>query len=270
MDKNILLSKWSTHTSNGCISKGIYLNENNEKILVKGNILGWYQPISEVISYKIAKLCGIETVKYEIAESNKYPEIKVEDFKYVSICKFLPYNITSLYDFCISQTHFKGITGDDFLYFYIKNVEDCKCNDLFKMFLIDALVGNTDRHLNNINIFINNDNKLKLATPFDFGESLLVGKMKPIINEDVESKPFKNYHKEQLQYINKIANPDKIQIPFKNSSIFKEEIKKEISDTLNLLEDDNRKNLILEFLNFRVDNIINEYVKYEENELNWS
>lgn len=268
--KTLLLSKWPTHTSNGCISKGVYLNKNEDEVLVKGNIMGWYQPIAEVVSYKIAKLCGVETVEYELEEASKYPNIKVNNFKYVSVCKILPYTIFSLYNYCNSQKDFKVLSSKDYLNLYIERVDDYKCNDLFKMLFVDALVGNIDRHLNNINVFINDKNKLKLATPFDFGESILVGNLNPNIKEDVKSKPFKDYHKNQLKYISEMCKPDKIILPFKNSSIFKEEIKKEISDTLNLLEDDNRKNLILEFLNFRVDNIINEYVKYEENELNWS
>lgn len=225
MDKKIyeIQDKWATKTSTGIISKGIYRNKlTGEKFFVKGNSeSGYLEPASEEMAYRIGNIVGIDTLPCRVVSNDKFPEINVYgSFKFVSISPVIPYNMTQFYEYVYTVT---GKEDIDYLEIYKKL--GLSEEHLYKMLLLDALVGNQDRHLNNFDIYYDyKENKIKNAIMLDFGASLLYN----ISEADLKiyegnkigpdkSKPFSETHYKQMFKIKKRLDPEYTNIKIKYS-----------------------------------------------------
>lgn len=211
-----LEEKWSTNTSNGIISKGIYKDEEGNEFFVKGNSeAGYLEPYSEVMVYKIAKLLGIETMEYWLEPKTKFPEIKVYgNCEHISVAHKLNLNLYKYSEYISSLP----LTEMD--YFKVYKLTSLSLNHLYKMLLLDAIVGNRDRHLNNFDVYLNKQTGyFENAIILDCGASLLYNLKDDELPElgDNEigpdyAKPFKKTHTDQMQFLNKEIKEEKRKI----------------------------------------------------------
>ena len=162
--KNILATK----TSYGVISKGIYIIDG-EEYLIKGNSgEGKLEPYSEGLVSVINEILGNYAIPYSIMDKNLFKEIKVYNgCNHVSVCKKHKNNLYQYADYLD--------TRDELRYYRI--LEDYKdfgfdSIKLRRLFITDALIGNKDRHLNNISLEYTND-KINIGPILDCGASLL-------------------------------------------------------------------------------------------------
>lgn len=203
-----LLDKQMTHTSNGVLSKGVYLKDGR-CVLVKGNskslisdVIG-YEPYSEVIASIIADMLEIPCVHYWLEPAENYPEINVHKIPYVSVCSILnKQNAVLLHMAEYLEMNF--VQKAD----YIHTVEETMGIEYFnKMLLFDAFIGNEDRHLNNIDLWYCTDNTVVPAPLMDNGASLLSWHSSTCINNSKlykgvdDCKPFFKYHRQQVTLV---------------------------------------------------------------------
>ena len=174
---------------------------NGKRVLIKGGSNPFRQePINEVVASKIMEVLDIDHVNYSIIQEKGYPYSACENFvskdnelvTAYQINKISKrYNDESVYQYLLRCSRLLGI----------KNAEI----NFNKMILVDYLIANEDRHLNNFG-FIRDVKSLKFigfAPIFDSGSSFGFDK----INEDIKPfndilcKPFKSTHQEQLTLI---------------------------------------------------------------------
>lgn len=267
----VLNSKWYTHTSTGIVSKGIY-TINGEEYFVKGNSEeGYLEPYSEVIASKVAKLLNLNSLKYDILPKEYFKEIKVYGkCRHVSICKKLDYNIEQFYN-TLSKIY--PNLGRDPLRIY-KEV-GLSQGHLWKMMLLDAFVGNQDRHLNNFDVMYKN-NKLVNAPILDTGASCLYNvkdsELKIYDGEKIgpdSSKPFKNTHSRQINFLEKQLDTNKNIFEHIQKERFFNALWKDCEKVFEELSD-RRVESIKSYLWQRYDKYINPYKKETEiNSFGW-
>lgn len=252
-----LVEKATTRTSRGMLSKAWY-SIDGKLCMVKGNSkentsIG-YEPYSEVMAYKIGSLLGFNCVPYWLGNVSDFPEITSFGLDYVSICpnylksdesnlKFYEYveNILGYTD----HSYWEDIVKGSFLE-----------HDISEMLLLDALIGNEDRHLGNFDIVQNNiTGKFYLSPIYDCGAGLLAWVPEEnVVSESYQyqhdkSKPFRSKHKTQL----KLIAPDLIRKHFGDHSF--SEILSVIKDDLEFLSTRRRKSVIT-YLRWRWELII--------------
>lgn len=206
-----LLEKRDTRTSRGILSKAWY-SLDDEPCMAKGNsmfdnIIG-YEPYSEVLAYKLGSLLNLNCIEYWLEEAYNFPEIKTYKLDYVSVCpNFLKTNEVDI----SLLTYIHTIKG----YPDINYWEDCIKNtnleeDISKMLILDYLIGNEDRHLNNIGLIYNSlTESFKVGPIYDNGASLLAWTANSDLNKATvphlldKSKPFRSKHRKQINLINK-------------------------------------------------------------------
>lgn len=204
----------------GWLDKGWYhINNDGVKYLVKGNSKAqwknvWskgYEPYSEVMASNIAEFLGITHIPYTLAEAKHFPEIKTNGIDHVSIC---PSYIKDGYR---TQNLYKWATQNGYVYKkgnVVEILDFCKEKSidltmLYRIILFDALVGNIDRHLRNIELFV----PIDLSKPphfvplFDNGGCLLAA----VPNTDLiasgipyvidYAKPFYRTHRKQIKLV---------------------------------------------------------------------
>lgn len=137
--------------SGGCLGKGWYCKDGVE-YLVKGNSqkdgFPCFEPYSEVIAYRVAKVLGLDTVEYTLADASLYPGIQVFGINHVSVCeKILLADGEQLLSFGALISLLYRDTPKDYLAAYARL--GLSYRGLYKMLVFDALIGNEDRHLNN-------------------------------------------------------------------------------------------------------------------------
>lgn len=164
---------------------------NGYRALVKsGTKPYYYEVFNEIIASKIMTRLGINHINYYYIEDNNKPYSYSVDF------------ISTNQDLVTFYMLYKSGTknNNDSLYTYLMNilakldVPNYKV-DINKMLFIDYLIGNTDRHLNNIGL-IRNAKTLEfegLTPVFDSGSSLGFDMNDNQLNkvDEVEWKPFK-------------------------------------------------------------------------------
>lgn len=207
-DKIKLVNKFDTSTSNGVLSKGWY-DISGKTCLVKGNSCNsgckyGREPYSEVLASILADVIGINHIKYHIELASKFPEIKTYDCTHVSICEKLVTDAQVMHyaeyaDLCSS-----GSCND---YFQFLTSQEELIEDVYKMLIFDAVIGNEDRHLNNFDILYSG-NSIRLAPIIDNGGSLLALtpssdlKSKYVCGPD-KAKPFRETHERQVHLLKK-------------------------------------------------------------------
>lgn len=254
MDKYELQSIWSTCTSAGEVSKGIYIDEQGVEYFVKGNTENNREQYSEVLAYKIAKLLNIDILEYWLEKCKYFPDIKIyNNYQHVSISKLLQEDMYQFYNTVVKMQNNKN---KDYFTWYINL--GLSLNHLYKMLFLDAVIGNKDRHLNNFDIIYNKEtNKFSNAIILDCGASLLYNKpdieLKMLRENQIGpniSKLFKETHTQQLIFLNRKIPKEYRELQLPNID---EELRLKIySEVLNV-------GLEAEFSNKRIE-IITQYV----------
>lgn len=258
----ILNSKWYTHTSTGIVSKGIYTIDG-EECFVKGNSEeGYLEPYSEVIASRAAKLLNLDSLQYDILPKEYFKEIKVYGLcRHVSICKKLDYNIEQFYN--TLNKIYKNLHRDPLRVYREVGLSQ---EHLWKMLVLDAFVGNQDRHLNNFDIMYK-DNKLVNAPILDTGASCLYNvkgnELKIYDGEKIgpdSSKPFKDTHSRQIHFLEKQLDVDKNIFEDISKEEFFSALWKECGEVFTELSD-RRVESIKSYLWQRYDKYIEPYKK---------
>lgn len=258
----ILVDKQKTATSNGCLSKVWYKN-NNDIYLVKGNMcyksgFKGYEPYAEVIASIVADVLSIPHVPYTLAPASNFRDVHVYDCDYVSVCRKyeIPKGVQKLSAIEYLDAFYGKSINTNFWSAIIRTPVDKKC--LCDMLLFDAIIGNNDRHLNNWEYVISENGEVRQLPLFDNGSSLLAFEEElphtiPKIGRDL-SKPFARTHFKQVSLIKKCY-------PSYCFNINKVEtwnvIDVNIKPVLNLIDDKKRATLMYDYLykrfNFYID-----------------
>lgn len=240
-------------TSKGCTSKAWYTDNRND-YLVKGNLLFdnkrdfGYEPYSEAMVSIIAKHLGIPCVEYRVVE-NTFKEVKTYNINHVSICLrdttpkgYQRLSIKQYVELLMAKTL------EPYQYWRLLLKLQTDPYYFCSMLLLDAIVGNEDRHLNNWDVLISSS-EVHMARLFDNGESLLALVPDNRLSLDFKigrdaSKPFKDSHTRQIalmrrDYPNFKLNLRKAQIPYLLNTILVE-----LKPILTLLPEYRRKCVI--------------------------
>ena len=171
---------------------------NTKRCLIKGGSNPFrQQPFNEVIATGVMERLGIP---YTVAWIGGFPYSVCEDFiteqtELVSAWRIIQTqkkaNDTSLYRHFVNCATALGIP--DVVPF------------LNRMIVLDYILANEDRHLNNFGAIRNAETLewLGMAPIYDSGSSLGYDKVAPEIRaeQDIECKPFKKHHEEQLKLV---------------------------------------------------------------------
>ena len=211
------------NTSDGCLKKRWKII-NGKRCLIKGGSNPFrQQPFNEVIASEVMQRLGVNHIPYTVVWSEDAPYSICEDFitkdtELVSAWRLMQTqkkdNSTSVYQHFVNCCESTGI-----------NV----VSDLDRMIVVDYLIANEDRHLNNFGL-IRNAKTLEWigsAPIFDSGSSLGYDKMVGEIRAErgIVCKPFKRHHEEQLKLVRSYD-----WIPFENLVDVKEMICEVLSD----------------------------------------
>ena len=187
-------------TTDGCLKKRWKII-NGKRCLIKGGSNPYrQQAFNEVIATKIMARLGIEHVPYSILWENGEP---------YSVCgDFVTADTELISAWRIMQTQKKDNRKSVYRHF----VDCCQTLGapdvvpaLDKMIVLDYLIANEDRHLNNFGLLRNAETLewLGFAPVFDSGSSLGYDKLNAEIraNKNITCKPFKKCHEEQLKLV---------------------------------------------------------------------
>ncbi len=211
------------NTSDGCLKKRWKII-NGKRCLIKGGSNPFrQQPFNEVIASEVMKRLGVNHIPYKVVWSEGAPYSICEDFitkdtELVSAWRLMQTqkkdNSTSVYQHFVNCCENTGIHV---------------MPDLDRMIVVDYLIANEDRHLNNFGLIRNAQNLewMGFAPIFDSGSSLGYDKMAGEIRAErgIICKPFKRHHEEQLKLVTSFE-----WIPFANLADVKEMIFEVLSD----------------------------------------
>ena len=172
-----------------------------KRCLIKGGSNPFrQQPFNEVIAAGIMERLGIPHVSYSLTWNKEAPYSVCEDFitegtELVPAWRIIQTkkkpNNESVYQHFVNCAEALGITG--------------VVPFLDRMIVLDYIIANEDRHLNNFGAIRNADTLewIGMAPIFDSGSSLGYDKVAAEIRSDrnVICKPFKNHHDEQLKLV---------------------------------------------------------------------
>lgn len=234
------------NTSDGCLMKRWKIINGKRCLLKAGSSPFEQQPFNEAIASLIMDKLNIDHVSYSVIIDDKKPYSVCEDFinkntELVSAWKvfqrFPKPNHLSVYQHYINCCKSLGI-------------EDIT-EKVNQMIVLDFIIANEDRHLNNFGLIRNADTLEWIGTApiFDSGSSLGYDKVTPNMDKQslITCKPFKKTHFEQLKLVTSF---DCI-----NFEALKN-IDDEIYDILSLADkdiiDDLRKQKIVSSINSRI------------------
>jgi hypothetical protein len=186
------------NTSDGFLRKKWAIVQDGTRILIKSGDFPYMQePYNEVIAAELCRLLSIPHVQYTL------------DKKGNSICKNILNSDTELVAaYRIISTQNKPNSVSDFQHLLncaetlgIPNVRA----DIEKMLVVDYILANTDRHYNNFCAIRNPETLewLGLSPIFDTGNSLWYDRQ--FTSVEVESKPFKRKHSEQIKLVTDLS-----------------------------------------------------------------
>ena len=188
------------NTSDGCLKKRWKIL-NGKRCLIKGGSNPFrQQPFNEVIAAGIMERLGIDHIPYTVMWKEDAPYSVCEDFvtadtELVSAWRIMQTqkkeNSTSVYQHFVNCCKVLGAP----------NVVP----SLDRMIILDYIIANEDRHLNNFGLLRNAETLewLGFAPIFDSGSSLGYDKVAAQIRagRDIACKPFKKHHAEQLKLV---------------------------------------------------------------------
>ena len=191
------------NTSQGNLKKK-WVIQNGKRILVKGGSgTEQLEPFNEVLASEIYRRLGINHIDYELSIWNRKHYSKCQNF----INKDT--ELVTIYELCAD----KATAFDDYI-----SLDDIKTRcelykipfdlvELGKMFVVDFIIANVDRHTNNFG-FIRNANTLEwlgFAPIFDSGTSMFMNFQSFELEKNgqnsslIVSKPFVSNQLEQLK-----------------------------------------------------------------------
>ncbi|WP_279155150.1 type III toxin-antitoxin system ToxN/AbiQ family toxin [Thomasclavelia cocleata] len=161
------------NTSDGMLKKAWIVGEDNQRYLLKGSFKRkGLEPFNEVLSGMIAQAINLEYIPYTIEVMNKTLFLKCKcfigkDTELISAYAILAKENIDMKENCVNvMNHYIRILKEKSVF----AVEE----KLAKMFILDYLMVNQDRHLGNFGI-IRNVNSLKwedIAPNFDSGQAM--------------------------------------------------------------------------------------------------
>ena len=187
------------NTSDGCLKKRWKIIDGKRCLLKGGSNPFRQQPFNEVIASKIMDKLEIKHIPYSILWDNDMPYSVCEDF--------VTKELDLVRAWRIFQTRKKR--NDVSVYqHYVNCCSELGVNvvpALDRMIVLDYIIANEDRHLNNFGLLRNAETLQWIgASPvFDSGSSLGYNKVPfDILGErEIICKPFKKTHDEQLKLI---------------------------------------------------------------------
>ncbi len=239
------------NTSDGNLKKRWKIIDG-KRCLVKGGSNPFrQQPFNEVIAAGIMERLGIPHVPYTVTWNKGAPYSVCEDF--------VSENIDLVPAWRIIQTQKKDNSTSVYQHF----ISCCKALSikdtvpfLDRMIVLDYLIANEDRHLNNFGVLRNAETLewIGFAPIYDSGSSLgydkVVGQIRA--ERDIECKPFKKHHAEQLKLVSDFS-----WIDFDRLADVDELIIKTLSaDDAKEYMDDDRIKAIAETVNRRIQNLM--------------
>ena len=188
------------NTSDGYLKKRWKI-ANGKRCLIKGGSnLERQQPFNEVIASKIMDRLGIDHVPYNIIWEDGEPYSVCEDFvtrdtELISAWRIMQTqkkdNSTSVYQHFVNCCKSLGAPG--------------VVPALDRMIVLDYIIANEDRHLNNFGLLRNAETLewLGFAPIYDSGSSLGYNSLLSQIDteKNITCKPFKRRHNEQIKLV---------------------------------------------------------------------
>lgn len=188
------------NTSDGCLKKRWKIL-NGKRCLIKGGSNPFrQQPFNEVIAAGVMERLGIDHIPYTIMWNDDTPYSVCEDF--------VTADTELISAWRIMQTQKKDNSTSVYRHFV-----NC-CNalgapdvvpSLDRMIVLDYIIANEDRHLNNFGLLRDAETLewLGFAPIFDSGSSLGYDKVAAQIRaeRDITCKPFKKHHAEQIKLV---------------------------------------------------------------------
>lgn len=188
------------NTTDGCLKKRWKIIDGRRCLAKGGSDPFWQQPFNEVIASGIMERLNIPHIPYTVMWSDGIPYSICEDFitadtELISAWRVIQTqkknNSVSVYQHFVNCCRDLGIT----------NIQ----SDLDKMIVLDYLIANEDRHLNNFGLLRNAETLewLGFAPIYDSGTSLGYDKTPAQMRTEwgIICKPFKKHHGEQLKLV---------------------------------------------------------------------
>ncbi len=237
------------NTSDGNLKKR-WKMINGKRCLLKEGIKPYQQqPFNELIATKIMERLGIPHVPYTILWEGGKPYSVCEDFVTIETELVSAWRMTQLRPKANHEStylHFVNICKES-------GVPDVT-SALDRMLVLDYLIANEDRHLNNFGLLRNPDSLewIGFAPIFDSGTSLGHNtETAQLDGYEVTCKPFKKTHGEQLKLVS-----DYSWIDFVKLDGIEEELLELLSDRrVQALINDERKNAIIAGISKRIHQI---------------
>lgn len=188
------------NTSDGCLKKRWKIIDGKRCLIKGGSGLQRQQPFNEVIATEIMKRLAIPHVPYTLLWDGNEPYSVCEDF--------VTADTELISAWRIMQTSKKSNNISVYQHF----VNCCKelgapdvVPALDRMIVLDYLIANEDRHLNNFGLLRNAETLewIGFAPIFDSGSSLGYDKLATEIRSEhgIICKPFKKRHAEQIKLV---------------------------------------------------------------------
>lgn len=233
------------NTSDGCLKKRWKIFDD-KRCLVKSGTEPYHQQVfNEIIASKIMDRLDIQHVPYSLIWQKENPYSVCEDF------------ITPETELISANQVIKSQTKPNNFNQYMHYVNLCEehgikdiKHSLDEMLVLDYIIANEDRHLNNFGVIRNADTLewIGAAPIFDSGTSLGYSKRVNRIATVEECKPFKKTHTEQLKLITSFD-----WIDFSKLNGIDDEISAFLSDEkIEPYIDENRRNAISAYVSERI------------------
>lgn len=186
------------NTSDGNLQKRWKIIDGKRCLLKSGSAPFRQQPFNEVIATVIMKRLGIDHIPYTVTWIDDKPYSVCEDFVTKDTELISAWRVLQL----------RQKANHESAYLHYVNI----CHDLGidivpaldQMIVLDYIIANEDRHFNNFGLLRDPETLewLGAAPIYDSGTSLWYDTpTKSIPHSDVESKPFKRKHGEQLKLV---------------------------------------------------------------------
>lgn len=224
--------EWTMRTSAGVLSKGVACDMNCIEYLVKGTSEeGSKEPLSEYFASEILALFT-DTLTYGLRHKKYCPEIVTFNYPYLSESMLMYGDRYQFYE-VIKNT--ERVKNESFEEFVVRKINEYNLDKehLLRVLILDAFIGNCDRHWNNLDVVLTEDGGIKWGKLLDFGASLLFNiSDRDLVEYDEydrgpdSSKPFAGNHKENIAKAKKLLGV--------NDKVIK---RVELEDVLKVLED---------------------------------
>lgn len=188
------------NTSDGNLKKRWKIIDGRRCLVKGGSNPFRQQPLNEVVATLICKRLGIPCVPYTVTWEKGAPYSICEDFvdentELIPAWRIIQTqkknNSTSFYTHFVNCAEALGIPGVTAF--------------LDRMIVLDYIIANEDRHLNNFGALRNAETLewIGMAPIYDSGSSLGYDRSIPLMRDERETvcKPFKKHHAEQLKLV---------------------------------------------------------------------